>query len=109
MSENSTRLSAAPGTPPLVQLKGIAKYFPGVIANEDVDLDVPARRAAFRTESLPVGRHHTQQRSPRRNQRLEVELPGSVAVAPRPRRGQHYRIDRWHRPSWIGGYPIVHG
>ncbi|MGO4570048.1 ABC transporter ATP-binding protein [Rhizobium sp. 2YAF20] len=40
MSENSTRFSAAPGTPPLVQLKGIAKYFPGVIANEDVDLDV---------------------------------------------------------------------
>jgi simple sugar transport system ATP-binding protein len=40
MSENSTRFSAPAGTPPLVQLKGIAKYFPGVIANEDVDLDV---------------------------------------------------------------------
>jgi ABC-type uncharacterized transport system ATPase subunit len=40
MSENSTRFAVPPGTPPLVQLKGIAKYFPGVIANEDVDLDV---------------------------------------------------------------------
>ncbi|PSJ61173.1 heme ABC transporter ATP-binding protein [Mesorhizobium ephedrae] len=30
----------APGTPPLVLLKGIAKYFPGVVANQDVDLDV---------------------------------------------------------------------
>ncbi|PZM14540.1 ABC transporter ATP-binding protein [Rhizobium tubonense] len=40
MSENSTRFTAPPGAPPLVQLKGIAKFFPGVIANEDVDLDV---------------------------------------------------------------------
>ena len=40
MTENATRFSAPPGTPPLVQLKGIAKYFPGVIANENVDLDV---------------------------------------------------------------------
>ena len=31
-----------PGTPPIVYLKGIAKYFPGVVANEDVDLDVRA-------------------------------------------------------------------
>ncbi|NHO20655.1 ABC transporter ATP-binding protein [Acetobacter oeni] len=30
----------APGTPPVLQLVGIAKYFPGVIANEDVSLDV---------------------------------------------------------------------
>ncbi len=29
-----------PGTPPIVFLKGIAKYFPGVIANQDVDLEV---------------------------------------------------------------------
>ncbi|WP_454634597.1 ABC transporter ATP-binding protein [Bradyrhizobium cenepequi] len=29
-----------PGTPPLVQLQGIAKYFPGVVANQDVDLEV---------------------------------------------------------------------
>jgi simple sugar transport system ATP-binding protein len=29
-----------PGTPPIVLLKGIAKYFPGVIANQDVDLEV---------------------------------------------------------------------
>jgi ABC-type uncharacterized transport system ATPase subunit len=29
-----------PGTPPIVLLKGIAKYFPGVVANQDVDLDV---------------------------------------------------------------------
>jgi simple sugar transport system ATP-binding protein len=40
MTETATSFSAPPGTPPLVQLKGIAKYFPGVIANEDVDLDV---------------------------------------------------------------------
>ncbi len=30
----------APGTPPVLQLVGISKYFPGVIANEDVSLDV---------------------------------------------------------------------
>ncbi|WEO69548.1 ABC transporter ATP-binding protein [Rhizobium rhizogenes] len=40
MTETATPFSAPPGTPPLVQLKGIAKYFPGVIANEDIDLDV---------------------------------------------------------------------
>ncbi|NTG37867.1 ABC transporter ATP-binding protein [Agrobacterium rhizogenes] len=40
MTETATHFSAPPGTPPLVQLNGIAKYFPGVIANEDVDLDV---------------------------------------------------------------------
>ncbi|WP_264812982.1 ATP-binding cassette domain-containing protein, partial [Gluconacetobacter sacchari] len=30
----------APGTPPILQLQGICKYFPGVIANQDVSLDV---------------------------------------------------------------------
>jgi simple sugar transport system ATP-binding protein len=40
MSEFPTRFTAPPGTPPLVSLKGIAKYFPGVIANENVDLDI---------------------------------------------------------------------
>lgn len=35
-----SRLGLAPGTPPLVALRGVAKYFPGVIANEDVDLAV---------------------------------------------------------------------
>ncbi|MDE1995854.1 MAG: ABC transporter ATP-binding protein [Rhizobiaceae bacterium] len=40
MPEKPMAFSAPPGTPPLVQLKGIAKYFPGVIANENVDLDV---------------------------------------------------------------------
>ncbi len=29
-----------PGTPPIVLLQGIAKYFPGVVANEDVTLEV---------------------------------------------------------------------
>jgi simple sugar transport system ATP-binding protein len=29
-----------PGTPPLVFLKGIGKVFPGVVANDGVDLDV---------------------------------------------------------------------
>jgi simple sugar transport system ATP-binding protein len=32
--------TASPGTPPIVLLRGIAKYFPGVIANADVDLEV---------------------------------------------------------------------
>jgi ABC-type uncharacterized transport system ATPase subunit len=40
MNEIPTRFSAPAGTPPLVSLKGIAKYFPGVIANQDVDLDI---------------------------------------------------------------------
>ena len=40
MSDHPQRFVAEPGAAPLVQLKGIAKYFPGVIANEDVDLDV---------------------------------------------------------------------
>jgi simple sugar transport system ATP-binding protein len=39
MNESPTRFSAPAGTP-LVSLKGIAKYFPGVIANQDVDLDI---------------------------------------------------------------------
>ncbi|PKU25466.1 ABC transporter ATP-binding protein [Telmatospirillum siberiense] len=34
------RAKVAPGTPPIVYLKGIAKYFPGVIANQDVDIEV---------------------------------------------------------------------
>lgn len=40
MTEHATRHTPPAGTPPLVQLKGIAKYFPGVIANENVDLEV---------------------------------------------------------------------
>ena len=40
MTKFPTRFSAAAGTPPLVSLRGIAKYFPGVIANQDVDLDI---------------------------------------------------------------------
>jgi simple sugar transport system ATP-binding protein len=34
--------AGGPGTPPIVVLRGIAKYFPGVVANEDVDLEVRA-------------------------------------------------------------------
>ena len=34
------RFVPLPGTAPIVQLRGIAKYFPGVTANEGVDLDV---------------------------------------------------------------------
>jgi simple sugar transport system ATP-binding protein len=34
------RLGLAPGTAPLVALRGIGKVFPGVIANKDVDLTV---------------------------------------------------------------------
>ncbi|TCL65142.1 ABC transporter ATP-binding protein [Rhizobium sp. BK251] len=40
MSEKTKRHTPPAGTPPLVQLTGIAKYFPGVVANENVDLDV---------------------------------------------------------------------
>ncbi|WP_112974174.1 MULTISPECIES: ABC transporter ATP-binding protein [unclassified Rhizobium] len=40
MIENATHYTPPAGAPPLVQLKGIAKYFPGVIANENVDLEV---------------------------------------------------------------------
>ncbi len=40
MPNATERTGPAPGTPPLVQLKGIAKYFPGVVANQDVDLEV---------------------------------------------------------------------
>jgi general nucleoside transport system ATP-binding protein len=40
MPDVNERLRPAPGTPPLVQLRGIAKYFPGVVANQDVDLEV---------------------------------------------------------------------
>ncbi|MBO9123945.1 MULTISPECIES: ABC transporter ATP-binding protein [unclassified Rhizobium] len=40
MIENATRYTPPAGTPPLVQLKDIAKYFPGVIANENVGLEV---------------------------------------------------------------------
>ncbi len=36
----SAPASRSPGTPPIVLLKGITKYFPGVVANQDVDLDV---------------------------------------------------------------------
>ena len=40
MREVTERPRPAPGTPPLVQFRGIAKYFPGVVANQDVDLEV---------------------------------------------------------------------
>ncbi len=40
MTEHATRYTPPAGTPALVQLKGIAKNFPGVIANENVDLEV---------------------------------------------------------------------
>lgn len=36
----STRPPLAPGTPPILQLRGIGKFFPGVIANRDVNLAV---------------------------------------------------------------------
>jgi general nucleoside transport system ATP-binding protein len=40
MTQPSPRYVVPTGAAPLVQLKGIAKYFPGVIANQDVDLEV---------------------------------------------------------------------
>src|SRR5580700_2516924 len=36
----NTAAGRPPGTPPIVLLRGIAKYFPGVIANADIDLEV---------------------------------------------------------------------
>ena len=40
MTKPSNPNGRAPGTPPVLQLRGIGKFFPGVIANKDVDLDV---------------------------------------------------------------------
>ena len=40
MNDTDNRYKPPAGTAPIVQLKGIAKYFPGVVANENVDLDV---------------------------------------------------------------------
>jgi simple sugar transport system ATP-binding protein len=40
MTDHPPKFVAPPGTAPLVHLKGIAKYFPGVVANADVDLEV---------------------------------------------------------------------
>ncbi|MGV8936620.1 MAG: ABC transporter ATP-binding protein [Allorhizobium sp.] len=40
MSEPPNKYLVPTGSAPLVQLKGIAKYFPGVVANEDVDIEV---------------------------------------------------------------------
>jgi general nucleoside transport system ATP-binding protein len=40
--QSPDRLVGGPGTPPIVLLRGISKYFPGVIANADVDLEVRA-------------------------------------------------------------------
>nr|WP_220790343.1 ABC transporter ATP-binding protein [Gluconacetobacter takamatsuzukensis] len=39
-SVGDTPPPVAPGTPPILQLQGICKYFPGVIANQDVSLDI---------------------------------------------------------------------
>jgi general nucleoside transport system ATP-binding protein len=40
--QSPDRSVGGPGTPPIVLLRGISKYFPGVIANADVDLEVSA-------------------------------------------------------------------
>jgi general nucleoside transport system ATP-binding protein len=40
MSDVQLHLANGPDMPPIVFLRGIAKYFPGVIANADVDLEV---------------------------------------------------------------------
>ena len=40
MQDEIPAAASSPGTPPRVFLKGIAKYFPGVIANENVDIEV---------------------------------------------------------------------
>jgi simple sugar transport system ATP-binding protein len=40
MQDENASTTSTPGTPPRVYLKGICKYFPGVIANENVDIEV---------------------------------------------------------------------
>lgn len=40
MTDAEHSFTPPPGTAPIVRLQGIAKYFPGVIANENVDLEV---------------------------------------------------------------------
>ncbi len=42
MAEDSSAYRADPGTPPLVALRGITKSFPGVLANDSVDIDLRA-------------------------------------------------------------------
>ena len=42
MPDPGPRLASSDTAPPLVSLRGIAKYFPGVVANADVDLDIRA-------------------------------------------------------------------
>ena len=37
---NKTAAGRPPGTPPIVLLRGICKYFPGVVANQSIDLEV---------------------------------------------------------------------
>ena len=36
----NTAAGRPPGTPPIVLLRGICKYFPGVVANQSIDLEV---------------------------------------------------------------------
>src|SRR5258708_1908695 len=36
----NTAAGRPPGTPPIVLLRGICKYFPGVVANDSIDLEV---------------------------------------------------------------------
>ena len=40
VAQTLNRLSLAPGTLPLVALRGIGKVFPGGVANRDVDLGI---------------------------------------------------------------------
>ncbi|WP_157015588.1 ABC transporter ATP-binding protein [Mesorhizobium xinjiangense] len=40
MKETENRFVPPAGAAPIIQLQGVAKYFPGVVANEDVDLEV---------------------------------------------------------------------
>jgi general nucleoside transport system ATP-binding protein len=38
--KNGAPYRPAPGTPPIVLLQGVSKYFPGIVANQAVDLEV---------------------------------------------------------------------
>jgi len=42
VSERSDLSEASPGRPPLLQMRGIGKRYPGVVALDDVSLDLRA-------------------------------------------------------------------
>ena len=68
--------TAGDGRPPAVELEGIAKRFPGVVANRDV---------------RPAGRRRHDPRHRRRERRRQVDPDEDPLRDAAPRRGQHHR------------------